>query len=209
MARIGPKINIGFHGYGPHHMLAALEHDIVSSIVTVEPRVVIYQALAVHVRRSAGLTEWDENGPRYILKDNGELTYEGSFNEPIAPSDRISSWIRSKVKESSIWKRFLKRERNVQQEDVDLFLAIVTNTRDLVKILWPEAEFYVLFWRDKTWVSERIESDLREHDMNVHLITDVLPDIDINSRKYYLPGDLHPNSYANKLIAEYIVNEIL
>ena len=59
--------NFGFHGYGPHQMLAALEGGRVAEIARCRPSHVIYQAIIPHVERAAGLATWDKHGPRYVL----------------------------------------------------------------------------------------------------------------------------------------------
>ena len=59
--------NFGFRGYGPHQMLAALDHGLVQRIVDCMPRLAIYQAFVGHVARVAGLAVWDEHGPKYLL----------------------------------------------------------------------------------------------------------------------------------------------
>lgn len=48
-------IAFGFHGYGPHQMLSALESGLARSIADCDTRHVIYLALVEHVQRSAGL----------------------------------------------------------------------------------------------------------------------------------------------------------
>src|SRR5262249_18549157 len=59
--------NFGFPGYGPHQMLAAIEHGVVRRVVESPPRYAIYLAHADHVRRVAGLVSWGAHSPRYRL----------------------------------------------------------------------------------------------------------------------------------------------
>jgi len=59
--------NFGFHGYGPHQMLAILENEMEKSIVSDTPsKYAVYQAIAGHVDRCAGRAWWDQSGPRYL-----------------------------------------------------------------------------------------------------------------------------------------------
>ncbi len=46
--------NFGFHGYGPHQMLSAIEHNMVNDIISCKQKYVIYQALVTHADRSGG-----------------------------------------------------------------------------------------------------------------------------------------------------------
>ena len=74
-------LNFGFHGYGPHQMLATLENGLEKKIIgNHRANYAIYQALALHVDRCAGRTFWDVSGPRYVLDDEGEAVYAGTFH---------------------------------------------------------------------------------------------------------------------------------
>jgi hypothetical protein len=47
--------NFGFHGYGPHHILAILENAMERNIVAAHPpRYAVYQAITGHIDRCAG-----------------------------------------------------------------------------------------------------------------------------------------------------------
>jgi hypothetical protein len=72
--------NFGFHGYGPHQMLSALESGLAKSISSCNARYVIYLVLVEHVQRPAGLALWDLEGPRYLLAANG-VERDGSLFE--------------------------------------------------------------------------------------------------------------------------------
>ena len=75
--------NFGFHGYGPHQMLSALEHSLVEGIVECVPQYAIFQALVSHVSRSAGSASWEQHGPKYILGKDGQVHYVGSFDQRV------------------------------------------------------------------------------------------------------------------------------
>ena len=63
--------NFGFHGYGPQHMLAAIEGGLFEQIVREPPALVVFQTFSGHLERSAGRATWDPGGPRYRLRPDG------------------------------------------------------------------------------------------------------------------------------------------
>jgi hypothetical protein len=91
--------NFGFHGYGPHQMLSAIEHGLVDRIVDCEPHWVIYSALPQHVARSAGYWLWDEHGPKYVV-ENGHAQYVGHFDDQNSELDEIQRKIMNQVGKS-------------------------------------------------------------------------------------------------------------
>ena len=73
--------NFGFHGYGPHQMLAALTGGRVQDTVDCQPTHVVYQAIVPHVERVSGLATWDRHGPRYVETQDGGVRLAGRFDD--------------------------------------------------------------------------------------------------------------------------------
>ncbi len=65
--------NFGTPGYGPQHMLAAIEHGLVDPVIKVKPHIIMYQGIIDHVHRVANLNHWE--GSPYSLGETGELVY--------------------------------------------------------------------------------------------------------------------------------------
>jgi len=81
LGRRAHVVNLGFHGYGPHQMLRALE---IGRVRVPAGAHVIYQGLSDHVRRAAGKAPWDTYGPLYEVDGDG-IRYAGRFHaRPIA-----------------------------------------------------------------------------------------------------------------------------
>ena len=199
-------INLGFHGYGPHQLLAALENHMIDEIASSEPRFVIYQALPTHVQRSAGLARWDRYGPKYALTDAGDVVHVGPFQ------GRSAKWVRKKLLRDSSIGEFLSRiRRPPHPQDVELFGGIVTKARDIVETSWPEAEFHVLLWDDQAEDDRYRQAlqSLRDHGLKVHQIANVLPDIRSDRQKYLIPRGRHPNKLVHHMIARYVVEHIV
>lgn len=98
--------NFGFHGYGPHQMLSAIEHGMVKRIINCQPKFAIYQAiLPAHIARSAGDTSWDNHGPKYILK-NKKLQYIGHFDDTHSIIEYFKNKLTNQLKKSYFYNKY-------------------------------------------------------------------------------------------------------
>jgi hypothetical protein len=205
--------NFGFHGYGPHQMLAALEHGRVENIVACRPKFLVYQTLSDNVARSAGYASWDEHGPRYVLRSDGSVEYQGHFDdERDEAKDRgLTRDLLSQLNRSFLFKRYFADRFSVNSEDVDLFVGIVTASKDVFQNDYPEGRFHVIFWNvAQDNLETMIIKGLKSKGIHVHLIGDILPHFADDPSIYQLsPYDRHPNALAHQLIAEYVVANIL
>ncbi len=133
--------NFGFHGYGPHQMLSALENEIIDC----KPKMVIYQAIDGHVARSAGYSSWDKHGPKYVLQ-NGHLIYAGHFDDQ-EERDYFVKKIFGQLGKSYFYKKFF--ENTITDSDIQLFLEIVDSSRSELAGKFPDVEFHVILWDKK------------------------------------------------------------
>ena len=200
--------NFGFHGYGPHQMLAALEHGIVDQTITEPVSYVIYQGMPPHVIRSAGKASWDRHGPRYIMNANGQPVYSGPFDADLPHPLR---WLRKQLDKSALYRWSSNLQQDPTPDEIELYIAIVSKARDIVVSMYPTAEFHVLMWGDdgeKTY--EAILDGFHRNKLNVHTIDTILPSYAQNPQSYKLsPFDAHPNPRAYNKIARYISKRII
>jgi hypothetical protein len=203
--------NFGFHGYGPHQMLAALESGLVAEAAPCEPDFVIYQGLDRHVLRTAGLVAWGKNGPRYVLSEDGNVQRAGTLEDKVATQGLLDSALRQLGK-SNIYTWALGRSSSYQIRDkqIQVFGGILQGARDYLTRVHPDAAFHVLLWEFDNALAERVLEELWGRDLPVHRITrDVLPRADYRSTYALGPYDHHPNPEAYDLVARYVVGNIL
>jgi hypothetical protein len=204
--------NFGFPGYGPHQMLAALEHGVVKEIVECRPHIAIYQALPRdHIARSAGLSSWDKHGPRYILLSDDTLKYTGHFDEnAIAKPATVISRVGAQIDKSLFYKKYFKHY-SINDGDAKLFLEIVDASRKTFADIYPGSNFHVILWdwspNDK--YTNIVQEGLRNKGINLHLISKILPNFPERKSIYEIPNETHPNSLAHTYIAQYVVETIL
>lgn len=200
--------NFGFHGYGPHQMLAALEFGRVADLVPRTARWAVYQALPHHAARAAGEAAWDVQGPCYQLNGSGEAVHRGRFFEVAASQPETGPW-RKALARSAIGRRFLDlTHRRTRKNQAARMAAIVDRARSIFEAGRPDAEFHVIFWNDAGRMSDRIEADLRSRGIRLHRITDILPGIHTRPEDWLITDDGHPNARAHRRIAAYVVNRI-
>jgi len=208
-------LNFGFHAYGPHQMLAALEYGIVDEIATCEPRYVFYQAIVAHITRAAGVSSSDRHGPRYRRLRTGELFYDGQFDDEESRVPAELAPRRSALYHGVISKSFLVKEIHrgtvIFSGNLELLVAIVDRSRRLIERRWPEAEFHVILWNERFEIRNlRLGRALSGEGFRVHRISDILPGYLADRDRYRLGmGDRHPNALAHAMIADYIVGEVL
>lgn len=208
--------NLGFHGYGPHQMLSALEHERVERVLGCKPTHVIHQAVPAHVARVAGKVPWAPHAPRYRLDvawNAGTAFYAGHFDD----ESRVAPWwldvAKSQVQKSALYRALgAALRRRISADDVELWLGVVARSRDEVRRRWPDAEFHVLLWdlHGGDELFDEMLAGLEARQIPTHLVRSILPGYEEDPRPYEIhPLDRHPNAAAHRIIARYVVDEIL
>jgi hypothetical protein len=211
--------NFGVKGYGAHQMLSALQHGLVEDAVRCDQgRVthVFYQGITDHIGRSAGPVWGWHYGPRYRLTSDGGVRLDGSFEDDAGQEEEqsltqltINQFTKSRIYKAIINGKYVSK---FSQEELDLYLGIVDASRRLVRSTYPCTEFHVLLWDEDKIDNRGIRDGLRERGIDVRLMSDILPDYELDSlnERYVLhEEDEHPNALAVELIAEYAVREVL
>ncbi|HKY73520.1 MAG TPA: hypothetical protein VJL88_16480 [Nitrospira sp.] len=212
--------NFAFLGFGPHQMLAQLEHGLVDAAIECTPAIAIYQALPIHVSRAAGLEGW-EAGPKYVPGEDGMVLWKGRFEQDESEHflgkfrafhRDLSKDLRRVLEKSAVYRALLFMHRAVNDDDLDVFFRIVVRSNQLVESRYPGARFHVVFWDFSR--EDRLESKiilgLKQKGIPVHLISSILPEYRGHEEKYKIhPADGHPNPLAHDLVADYIVKTIL
>ena len=209
--------NFGFYGYGPHQKLSALEWGMVERIVDRRPKIGIYQVPRTHVLRSAGLSNWDNHGPEYILLPDGTVKFNGHFDDESPPATRnenaaFSSRIIVQLNKSYLFKKYIENILPYSDEAIELFIAIIEAAKKEFTGRFPGSDFHVIFWDYKPnhRDSKTIREELSSRGIKIHLISSILPDFNRQKEQYEIsPYDLHPNALAQETIAQYVVDFIL
>ena len=207
--------NFAFNGYSPAQMLAAIEDGMVRRVVDTAPKYVYYAAIPDQVWRVASRKAWIKHQPRYILEADGTVRFAGFFPDPtpLALQLGFGKRIADQLGKSAMWRALNLREAAITRDDIDLYLAIVRRSRDLLAVQFPGVTFRVLMWPGHTEAQRStsvvLGQDLQQMGISVDLVVNILPGYTRNETPFVLSSrDPHPNAVANRLLAQFLVNEL-
>ncbi|MEO5617960.1 MAG: hypothetical protein ABIS67_09325 [Candidatus Eisenbacteria bacterium] len=202
--------NFGFSGYGPHQMLAILEHRLEAPALPRRPIMAIYQAIPGHVYRTLGRTTWDP-GPRYRLQPDGTVRFAGRFHTPLA-SKALNVLYRSFLlgRWMDIW------NRRLGPRDYALYFGVVEAARREFQARYPGSDFAVIFWDTRTASPEALRMDelllagFARRGIRAVPVSRILPGYPREAQRYLLSRhDPHPNALAYRALAEYLIEQLL
>lgn len=101
--------NFAYSGYGPHQMLAGLQSGRVGRIVDCAPKYVFCLCIPDHAARVAGLSPWDDHGPRFVLRPDGSVVQSGHFDDSLPGPESWQAGIEQVLSGSLIWQRLFSR----------------------------------------------------------------------------------------------------
>jgi hypothetical protein len=208
--------NYGFHGYGTHHMLAIVESKLEVDLPKSNTgnTVVFYSFIPDHIRRSAGYSKWDQNGPHYEIKE-GKLVRQGNFSR--SSSLLLNSKLLTKIWQSSYTYsvNFALESRKATHNDVLRTVEIIKKANGILQR--KGIKFYIIAWNYRKEV-ERIDekelnyfySALKDAQIPVLFVSAVVSPDEYarHKNKYSISNDGHPTPFFYKTVAEYIGNQI-
>ncbi len=137
---------------------------------------------------------WFPHAPRYRETGSGRVTIQGNF-DTVSDETRYSRveqfWraggslgkkVSIALRKSYVYNNLVSPFRNLSEEDVQLFLAIVAQSRDAAALQYPRSEFHVILWdnmfrqRDFLRFLPQVLAGFRKQGMRVHLLSDIIPD---------------------------------
>jgi hypothetical protein len=205
--------NFSFHGYAPNQMLAAIESGRVQQTARIPPRYIVYTALPDHIARVAGKIPYGKHSPRYRLQPDGSVQRAGHFDDDEKQRSRFTASLAGNLLKSAIYRWIASIQPHTNENDLHLFLALVRQSRDRLKAEYPGADFHVILWRNFPYEQEtydKMQAGFAQMNIPTHLIENILPGYNANPQQYWITAEnAHPNALANRLIARYVVSEIL
>lgn len=193
-----PVRNAGFHGYGPHQMLRALETDRLDADLPSGVRDVVYLALEGHEARVGGRVDWALSSPRYRRGAEG-LQSDGEF---VSGLSLMAVRALRHLGLRDALNRWLAPSEQQRAEDLDLLAAIVARSQELAAQKW-QARFTVLFWGIGEEIPQRLEA------AGVRVVR--LSELSAGTRwweEWVIPIDGHPAPSGHRRIAEVLLAEL-
>ena len=196
--------NFGYHGYGAHQMLGALEDGMVEDAVELPVELVVYLGISDHVVRATGRKFWDLHGPRYVRTSKSSVERRGQFHDAPPPAFGSRDWVMWFLRDSTIGRRFLLRAGGARPGEIETYAAIVASAKDDVERRWPRARFLVMFWNPGGSGVREIQA-LQDCGVETVALSEVLGS---PLERFRIPGDLHPRGEAYDAIAEWLVDYV-
>ena len=196
-------VNYAYSGYGAHQMLGILDNEMEKEgLHDYLPKYAIYQGITDHVFRGTFSTN-ERMGPTYRLDENGALRSEGVVSQN---QGRLTRYLGK----SKLFARIFYQRQESTQEDLDLFVAMVKKSADIIASRY-QAKFFCLLWEEHSaeeGLYDKILSGLKENDIAVIEVKNILPDYEQRKDDYLLYLDRHPNALAHQFISDYLLQFI-
>jgi hypothetical protein len=186
-------VNLGFHGYGPNHMLRQLEEGATDALVTGKVRRVYYSLIGDHANRVVGARRFMVRGPRYVLDAGGQPVFAGRFIDHLdgrlCDLAELAGGLPERLR-NLIW-----TARYPQAMRADLVAAILARSQALITEKYG-AELVVLVW-DGTAASTLEPAITRRGIRTIH-VSDLIGDPESPELQTLPKVDNHPNAEADR-----------
>ncbi|MEZ6016127.1 MAG: hypothetical protein R3F49_13490 [Planctomycetota bacterium] len=199
--------NFGFHGYGAHQSLAALQSGLVDKVLHSAPKLALYLAIPDHGARVSGRKAWDAHGPWYRVAD-GKVERAGAFHDRPAAAIGSRVWISKQLYKSALFGRLRPEPYQVLDSELRNLEAVLGELKDELVRRYPDVQFHVLAWEGPPnwWASmDRV----RERGIEVHKIRDMVPGLAEGASIPTIKHDPHPTREVYDAIARYVVEHLL
>ncbi len=208
-------VNFGFHGYGPHQFLRALESDRPAAAGVTEMSAIVYTLLPDHVDRAAGRSPWDLYGPKYDVV-NGQARHVGAF----ASRGLVSKAKEALARKSAIYGLLSARYSggaDREGQDRERVVAILKRANELVRgqyksrlliVLWDVVEPAAAQWEvarsgaRSAWLANAV----KDAGLDAIAVSGLAEPP--RGERYYIPDDGHPTPDAFAAVAKGIVAAI-
>lgn len=196
-------VNLGVPGYGPNHLVRALEAGLLDRYIGQSVKAVVSWIIPAHLARVTGDGSWLGSSPRYVL-EAGVPRHTGTFNEyrwthPLAGLKHL------------LGEQFLfvdaigKRQR--QEEQAELFVALMARLQVLVREKFGAPLIVVYSWPDEVHRQGYGDAEflitvlnrLRKLGIPLVSVDNLTSKIDMSL--LLIPHDGHPTAYTYELIA--------
>jgi hypothetical protein len=191
-------VNFSASGYAPNHLVRAVEAGLLDPYKTPNLMAMVTWVIPDHLARVTGDGGWLGSSPRYVL-ENGVPRFTGTFNEYrlYHPLEGLRYLLGQQF---AFVHAIGQRQR--QQEQADLFVALVVRLQALVRERFGVPLLVVYSWPDKSGDDPLLVSvpgKLRAAGVKLMRVNDVTTGHDVS--KLLIPHDGHPTAFQDGLIA--------
>lgn len=201
--------NYAYNGWGPHHMLARLEHKDLSKEVVEKDGVGVYIFFWGHIRRvicdMKTYTGWGHTMPYYYL-DDGEVKRDGNF----ANGRTLVSGVYERLDRSYLWNYVnVNLPTETREDHLILTVEIIKKAKETYKKQFGNDNFVVVI-HPSDWVeftperNEQFKNILTERGIKYFDYSESL----ILDNEHTIVGDGHPNEKSAEKLAKMLVKDL-
>jgi len=207
-------VNFSAPGYGVNHLVRTLEVGLFDRYKqTSKVAAVITWIAPSQIEWTTGDGEWLGASPRYVLED-GVPRYTGSFT-----GHRLTNPLAGLLHLAHTYLAFTKQigERQRQEEQADLFVALLVRARTLVRERLGAPLYVVYSWANDPGPDQAVSKDspLPERVLD-RLRKAGIPLVSVNSLtsghkldELAIPREGHPTALTNRLVAAELKRRLL
>ena len=204
-------VNLGVPGYGPNHLVRALETGLYDGYVVGKVAAVITWINAQQLLRVTGDGGWLTHSPRYELRPDGPPVYTGSFlgHRLRDPLDGISYFARSRFG----WLQRIVEERREHELQAPLYIALLKRTQELVRQKWGAPLVMIYDWDDGT-LPGQIDGNRRWIWQDAKALgapmVSLRDQVDFREgwNAFFIPHDGHPTARLDRLLAKSLLQRM-
>ena len=197
--------NRGLFGTGVPFLYYQLSDKNIQNEIK-NPKYIIYTLIDDHFYRSLTVRSWCKDPMiqyRYKLK-NGKLNLVRPVFKPFYPLYSVFL-LQKYFQDKEYWKGEFK----------DSFIKMIDESNKLIKEKFPQAEFIILVYQDKSWdiatqkdIKQEILKHFEDEGIKVVYTDDLIGKGTLNDPKYISGDNFHPSPEAWKLITPKLVEAL-
>lgn len=204
-------VNLGVLGYGPNHLVRAMELGLFDRYVVGKVEAVITWIIPDQLMRVTGDGGWLTFSPRYVREAAGSVRYTGSFLEnrllnPLAGASYLArsklSWVARAVGPSLL------------REQTELYVALLARLRELVQERYDAPLIVIYQWPDRVTDGAIDLHHLPAYEaikalgMKMVSVREIIGHGSGNWHLYAIPHDGHPNALLDSLVAKSLLRTL-
>lgn len=195
--------NFAVSGWGLHQMLGGLQSRRFQRAVTCEPTDAFLLLVPSQIWWTSGvLNSWDQYGPRYRVGTDGRPVRDGNMGMP----------------DPYNWRRWIGLTPASKTEATTLARATIVEATSILRKDYPKIRMHLISYRISSWMDVNFSAeDLLGFEYQMYQsgiaplpLEGIIPRYRFAQDDYILGvPDYHPNPKAHRLIAQFILREIL
>jgi hypothetical protein len=193
-------------------MAAALSDPMIRDEVKEKDGVCVYVYNVWHILRANGFMSvynmYGRTMPYYALLKDGSVKCRGDFTTG-RPFLSMLFLLLHKTRLASFFK--IEIPRVVRDSHIDLVCGLIKHSKVLFNAAFPRGRFYVLFHpyhAGEAAQIARIKEFLQQQGIPYFSYPGLYDPDEAAGSKHIIPGDGHPNAYANKKLAAKLAADI-